>query len=228
MKLTLIVFFLLNYIIKQLFCCKNCQFHRSLKLGIHMRGVCRCGYGKYQNPKINREGILIYQCVCVSTWYTNTLKLYAASGMSYPQPCMWISRLSALIWKKQLERVWPGQTVDLDETSLVYTVCHFRLHLLNAITLHIVKPHCSICDIFLASNLLDINYQLILLKSEFLAYLLTDVFYPHCSALNSDSLSNPINQEIFQWKISLLCIFRLQSKYLNKYLNILLYVSTCY
>ena len=35
-----------------------------LKLGIHMH-VCVCGYRKYQNPKINREGILIYGCVCV-------------------------------------------------------------------------------------------------------------------------------------------------------------------
>ena len=30
-----------------------------IKLGIHMH-VCACVYGKYQNPKINREGILIY------------------------------------------------------------------------------------------------------------------------------------------------------------------------
>ena len=35
-----------------------------VKLGIHMH-VCVCGYGKYQNPKKNREGILIYGCVYV-------------------------------------------------------------------------------------------------------------------------------------------------------------------
>ena len=48
---------------------------RELKLGIHMRGcVCECGYGKYQNPKIDREGILIHGSVCVPARYSNTLK----------------------------------------------------------------------------------------------------------------------------------------------------------
>ena len=47
--------------------------------------VCLCGYGKYQNPKIYREGILIYGCVCVYAWYSDTLKSYAARRMTYPQ-----------------------------------------------------------------------------------------------------------------------------------------------
>ena len=35
------------------------QLQPRPKLGIHMH-VCVCGYGKYQNPKINRKDILIY------------------------------------------------------------------------------------------------------------------------------------------------------------------------
>ena len=42
-----------------LFSNQNKSTNSSVKLGIHMH-VCVCGYGKYQNPKINREGILIY------------------------------------------------------------------------------------------------------------------------------------------------------------------------
>ena len=52
-----------------------------IKLGIHMHlcvCLCLCVYGKYQNPKINREGILIYGCVCVYAFCSNTLKSYAA------------------------------------------------------------------------------------------------------------------------------------------------------
>ena len=37
-----------------------------VKLGIHKHVcACMCGYGKYQNPKLYRECILIYACVCV-------------------------------------------------------------------------------------------------------------------------------------------------------------------
>ena len=63
-----------------------------LKIGIHMHlclCVCLCGYGKYQNPKIYREGILIYGCVCVYAWYSNTLKSYAAKRMTYRQTRIW-------------------------------------------------------------------------------------------------------------------------------------------
>ena len=40
--------------------------------------ICANGYGKYQNPKIKKDGILIYRCVCISACYSNTLKSYAA------------------------------------------------------------------------------------------------------------------------------------------------------
>ena len=52
--------------------------------------ICVCGYGKYQNPKINRDGFLIYGCVCVYAWYSDTLKSYAARCTTYPQTRIWI------------------------------------------------------------------------------------------------------------------------------------------
>ena len=52
--------------------------------------VCVCVYGKYQNTKINREGILLYGYVCVYACYSNTLKSYAARRMTYPQTRIWI------------------------------------------------------------------------------------------------------------------------------------------
>ena len=67
------------------------DFLGMIKLGIHMHVyVCVCGYGKYQNPKINREAIFIYGCVCIYAWYSNTLKSYAARRMAYPQTRIWI------------------------------------------------------------------------------------------------------------------------------------------
>ena len=56
--------------------------------------VCVCGYVKYQNPKINREGILMYGCVCVYAWYSNTVKSYATSRMTYTQKRIWIPSFS--------------------------------------------------------------------------------------------------------------------------------------
>ena len=48
--------------ILSLLLCFKCMHEllSSVKLGIHMHVcVCVCGYGKYQNPKIYRDGILI-------------------------------------------------------------------------------------------------------------------------------------------------------------------------
>ena len=55
------------------------------------------GYGKYQNPKINREGIIKYGCVCVYAWYSNTLESYATRRMMYPQTRIWIPSLKLRI-----------------------------------------------------------------------------------------------------------------------------------
>ena len=55
--------------------------------------VCVCVYGKYQNTKINWEGILIYWYVCVYAWYWKTLKSYPARRMTYPQTHIWIPSL---------------------------------------------------------------------------------------------------------------------------------------
>ena len=50
----------------------------GIKIGSHMHVcICVCGYVKYQNPKIKREG-----CVCVYAWYSNTLKSYATRRMT--------------------------------------------------------------------------------------------------------------------------------------------------
>ena len=44
----------------------NVSYLSQLKLGIHVHiCVCVCLYGKYQNTKINRQGILIYGYVCI-------------------------------------------------------------------------------------------------------------------------------------------------------------------
>ena len=48
--------------------------------------ICVCEYWKYQNP-IDK---LIYGCVCIYVWYSNTLKSYAARRMTYTQTHIWI------------------------------------------------------------------------------------------------------------------------------------------
>ena len=45
---------------------------------------CVCVYGKYQNPKINREGIILYG-VYVYACYSSTLISCAARRMTYTQ-----------------------------------------------------------------------------------------------------------------------------------------------
>ena len=87
----------------------------SLKLGIHMHVcVCVCVYGKYQNPKIDREDILIHVYVCVYAWYSNTLKSYAARLMTYPQTRIWIPSLMLICRKALTVQGW---------TRLVYQLC---------------------------------------------------------------------------------------------------------
>ena len=69
-------------------------FNLNIKLGIHMQVcVCVCIYRKYQNTKINREGILMYGYMCIYAWYSNALKLYAARGMTYTLTRIWIPSL---------------------------------------------------------------------------------------------------------------------------------------
>ena len=68
---------------------------KCLKLGIHMHVcVCVCVYVKYENPKINIEGTLMYRCVCVYAWYSNTLNSYATRRMTFSQTRMWIPSFS--------------------------------------------------------------------------------------------------------------------------------------
>ena len=55
--------------------------------------IRECGYLKYQNPKINREGILIYGCVCVYALYSDPLKSYATRRMTNSQTRIWIPSL---------------------------------------------------------------------------------------------------------------------------------------
>ena len=54
--------------------------------------VCVCVYGKYQNPKVNREGILIYGCVCIIFEYTeivypqtHDLSVYGFLALAFAQ-----------------------------------------------------------------------------------------------------------------------------------------------
>ena len=58
-----------------------------------LRMRVRILYGKYQNTKINREGILIYGYVCIYAWYSNALKSYDARCMTYTQTRIWIPSL---------------------------------------------------------------------------------------------------------------------------------------
>ena len=58
--------------------------------------VCVCVYVKYQNPKINREGIPMYGCVCVYACYSNTLKSYATRHMKYLKTRIWIPSLRVI------------------------------------------------------------------------------------------------------------------------------------
>ena len=56
----------------------------------YARTRMRARIRKYQHTKIDREGILIYGCVCVYAWYSNTLKAYAPRRMTYQQMRIWI------------------------------------------------------------------------------------------------------------------------------------------
>ena len=65
--------------------CVYVHMDQCLQLGIHMHVcVCVCVYGKYQNTKINREGM------CVCAWYSNALESYAVRRMKYTQTRIWI------------------------------------------------------------------------------------------------------------------------------------------
>ena len=65
----------------------------KLRIQMHV-----CVYGKCQNPKIIREGILIYGCMCVYAWYSNTLKSYAARRNTYTQTRIWIPSFIFVFW----------------------------------------------------------------------------------------------------------------------------------
>ena len=54
------------------------------------------------------KGVLIYWCVCVYAWSSNTLKSYSARRMTYPQTRIWIPSSMKLVWynKKLVQLVF--------------------------------------------------------------------------------------------------------------------------
>ena len=95
----------------------NWNLITKLKLGIHMR------IRKISNQNINKEGILIYGCMCVYAWYSNTPKSYAARSMTYPQTRIWIPSLSQPHYRAQQKNSnwmcsWLGHTKVIDLLSV--------------------------------------------------------------------------------------------------------------